>query len=204
MKPASEDLKQRVDQYVKEFGRVYAPILHPDFAHVPTNHGDERVGMILPHLQPAGGTLLDIGTHWGYMAHRFEDAGFRVTAVEHTVRHFEFLRDIRDVCGRQFEIVNGDIFDFSPIKFDIIIALSIFHHFLKTKAKFEKFEKLLARTECGMMIFQPHAVTEPQMKGAYRNMDQDEFAAFVANGLRLNTITVIGREHGRNLYKLSN
>ena len=203
MLSASPELKERVDQYVKEFGKIYAPILHPDFASTPSNHTDERFGMILPHLVPAGGTVLDIGTHWGYMAHRLEDEGYKVTAIEHTDRHFEFLRDIKALCQKDFKIIHGDVFDLTEIKFDIVLALSVFHHFLKTKAKFEKFEALLERTQCGMMIFQPHAVSEPQMRGAYRNMDQDEFAAFVASRLRLKSVTVIGTEHGRNLYKIS-
>jgi len=203
LQPASTELKDKVAEYVAEFGQTYAPITHPDFAHFPYNHGPARVDGILPHLGPKGRTVLDIGTNWGYVAHRLEEAGYKVTAIEHADKHFYFLKAIRDLCERDFEVIHGSVFDLKDVKYDIVLALAIFHHFLKSRAKFEAFEALLARMECDTMIFQSHSETERQMDRAYKNMDQDSFAEFLSKRLKLPNIEVIGQEKRRKLYKLS-
>lgn len=203
MQPAPPELKQKVADYVAGVGRTYAPILHPEFTHFPYNHGPERVDAIVPHLGEKGRSVLDIGSNWGYVAHRLHDEGYKVTAIEHAEKHFYFLKAFRDISERDFEVIHGSVFDMNDIKYDIVLALAIFHHFLKSRAKFEQLEALLDRTQCDTMIFQSHSETEPQMDRAYRNMDQDTFAQFLSSRLRLNKIEVIGQEKRRKLYKIS-
>jgi hypothetical protein len=54
------------------------------------------------------------------------------------------------------------------------------------------------------IFFEPHLFNDPQMKGAYKNFDEKEFADFVLENTQLNAAKVIGRAlDGRPIYKLS-
>jgi hypothetical protein len=82
-------------------GRIYAPICHPAFAGIPYEHGPERFDLIQSHIPATARTALDIGTHWGYFAHRLEQAGLKVTAVENMMEYVQFLYRIRDLYRRR-------------------------------------------------------------------------------------------------------
>lgn len=201
--PAPAELKRRIHDYMaKNRGQLYHRIPHPDFDDLPVGHGDERFAIIEPHLAYPGGTVLDIGTHWGQFAHWFEDRGYQVTAVEHTPKNVYILRGVRDICEKKFEIVEASIFDVEDVKYDIVLALNIFHHFLKSEKAFVGLVDLLGRIDCSLMFFQAHVPTEKQMEGSYRNMDQDDFAKFVSEKSGLKNIEQIGMEGRRKVFKL--
>lgn len=204
LKAPSPELVERINQYVAEKGAIYAPIDHPAFADVPVSWKDKRFDLFRPHLEHQGGTALDIGTHWGYMAHRLEDEGYRVTANEHSPKHLYFLREIRDICGKKFDIIEGNIFAQGSLKYDVIIALNIFHHFLKTDERFENFQKMLRNTECKMMIYQAHRSTErPKLDAANHFMEPQMMAEFIADRLRLQNVQHLGADGGRDIFKIS-
>jgi 2-polyprenyl-3-methyl-5-hydroxy-6-metoxy-1,4-benzoquinol methylase len=202
--PAPDELKKRVHEFMeKNRGKLYHRIPHPDFDGLPVAHGDERFDIIKPHLAYPGGTVLDIGTHWGQFAHWLDDLGYHVTAVEHAPKYAYIARGIRDICNKEFEIIEGSIFNVNDLKFDIVLALNIFHHFLKTEKHFEQLLVLLEQLDAPLMFFQSHVPTEKQMEGAYRNMDQDDFAEFVRKTARYSRAECIGKEGPRNIYKMS-
>jgi 2-polyprenyl-3-methyl-5-hydroxy-6-metoxy-1,4-benzoquinol methylase len=201
--PAPEELKRRVRAFMeKNRGKLYHSIPHPDFEHLPVAHGNERFDILRPHLDHPGGTVLDIGTHWGQFAHWLEDLGYSVTAVEHSPNFAYIARGIRDICGKKFEILETSVFKLENLSYDIVLALNIFHHFLKTETGFNDLVALLHRLKTKTMFFQAHVPTEKQMEGAFRNMDQDEFVAFVAKEGGFKSVEEIGQDGKRRIFKL--
>ena len=108
-----------------------------------------------------GGTLLDIGANWGYFCHRFEDAGFQCYAVEASFREYYFLDKLRVAENRSFAAIHASIFEFwEKSEFDVVVALSIFHHFLKTENEYEKLVSFLRRLRTRVLFFEPHLADE--------------------------------------------
>ena len=61
---------------------------------------------------------------------------------------------------------------------------------------------MLDRMKCKMMIVQPQDHTRKMMIGAYRNMPSEEFVRFLQERLSLPNATLLGKYHGRDIYKL--
>jgi 2-polyprenyl-3-methyl-5-hydroxy-6-metoxy-1,4-benzoquinol methylase len=158
--------------------------------------------VIGPHLGHPGGTVLDIGTHFGAFAHWLDDLGYKVTAIESSALYAKVATGVRDICGKDFEIIKGSVFDLEKPRYDIVFALNIFHHFLKTKDKHDALVAFLRRLDCKTMIFEAHDATEKQMDDAYRNMEPDTFVRFVADTAGLTNIDLIGHEKKRGIFKL--
>src|SRR5207248_1075725 len=93
-------------------GHTYKPLLHPDLRDIPNEHSDARFELIRSHLPLQTGSLLDIGAHWGYFCHRFEDLGFRCLAVESEPSAVYFLDRLRRAEGKHFRILGADILTF--------------------------------------------------------------------------------------------
>lgn len=197
-------LKQAIEAYVADKGKIYAPIAHPGLAHVPTHWNDDRFELIEPHLDHRGGTALDVGSHWGYFASRLEDIGYRVTANEYSRKHRYFLEAIRDASGRTFAIMPENILEAGPLDFDIIMALNIFHHFLKSRQAFDAFQGMLARTRCRTMIYQAHSLTErAKLDVAGLFLEPEAMVALLSERLKLPEVTLIAVARGRRIYKLA-
>ncbi len=190
-------------------GKVYQKIDHPDLADLPAHHGDERMAILRGAIDPeawAGKRLLDIGAHWGHMCHAFEALGLRCTAIERDTRNVYFLNRLRLAGNRQFSIWQGSVFDYPRLgEFDLILALNVFHHFLRKKSRYQRFLGLLKRLRgAEMILLETHRPEERQMRQAYRNLDPEAFAGFVAEQARLPRIERLGEApDGRKLYKLS-
>jgi hypothetical protein len=188
-------------------GRAYHPFTHPDLQDIPFEHGINRFEIIRPHVQgvPAG-DLLDIGANWGYFCHRFEELGFRCHAVEVDPVSVYFLKKLKLAENRKFEVLEQSILACKgKMNFTVVLALNIFHHFLKSELTYRHFIDLLARLKTDLMFFQPHLPSDPQMKDAYVNYDCDDFAKLVARHSRLARYELIGRDQDeRPIYKLYN
>lgn len=197
-------LKAAVDRYASQRGgRIYAPIMHPDFSAVPSHHGHERFEVIKNLVGPEHHSLLDVGSHWGYFPHRFEDMGLQVTAVENNKDYLYFLRSIRELCGKKFEIWDRSVFELPASRYDVVLALAIFHHFIKTEKLHLALEQLLGRLNCDLLIFQAHGPGEGQMEGSFANYAPEEFAEFIARHVGLNRIDLIGKFGSRPMYALT-
>lgn len=207
MEPAEvQALLLDVQKYAAEHGgKIYAPVDHPAFAGIPYHHGPERFEPIALNMPSGVFTALDIGTHWGYFAHRLEGLGLRVTAAEHLPAYLDFLYRIRSLYGDTFEIFPESIFEMPrPVRFDVILGLNIFHHFLKTEQAFDQFTEFLNQIECQALFFQGHNTAEGQMKNSYRNFDPDEFCRFlVAQVPTLTDYREIARFGSRPMFLLT-
>lgn len=204
LRAPSRELADKVEKYVMDKGHLYAPVDHPAFVKLPSKWGPDRFDLFAPHLEYKGGTALDIGSHWGYMAQRLEMLGYKVTACEHSPKHVYFLRELRDLSEYHFDVIAGDIFDMQKPDFDVMIALNIFHHFLKTEERFQRFTSFLERSRCGMMIYQSHRSAEkPKLDMAGHYMEPLDMAKFIADRLRLPKVEPIGVHGKRDIFKLS-
>ena len=188
----------------KNGGRVYQPLTHPDLQNIPSAHGEKRFEIISNHLPLNKGDLLDIGAHWGYFCHLFEELGFDCYAVESGSQNVYFLEKLRLAQDKNFKVIPQSIFTYrEKTQFDVVLALNIFHHFLKRQDDYNALVSFLKRIDMNMMIFEPHHTSESPMIGAYRNYGPDEFVHFVLKHSRLNHSELIGKsEDKRPIYKL--
>ena len=207
------DFRIEVLNFAKECrgGKLYQKILHPDLERIPAFHKNERISMIKKNLNDSSlqnKTLLDIGANWGYMDHQFERLGFSCTAIEYDPVAVRFMERIRNACSRTFTIWEGNIFEFpNPHQYDVVLALNIFHHFLKKEPLYQQLIELLGKLNAQLIFFEavkddpndPHG----QMRGAYKNFTPDQFADFIAHHARMPHIKRLGDANdGRTLYKL--
>lgn len=185
-------------------GMVYSPLLHMDLQAVPSQHGHDRFEIIRKHVH--GRTILDIGAHLGYFCHRFEELGYECVAVESHPDICYFLRRLHAAQERKFRIVEESIFSYvereKPI-FDTVLALSIFHHFIKEEYLYLQLIKTLSTLKAKQIIFEPHSPLEGQMRGAYRNFASKKFVDFILEHSHLTNAEKIGvAKDGRELFRL--
>lgn len=185
-------------------GKIYQKIAHPDLCDIPSSHRDERKNIIEDNLTINNGDVLDIGAHWGYFCHYFEEKGFNCFALENDPVHLYFLKKLKKAENRSFSIINEDILNFKQkTKFDIVIAFNIFHHFIKTEKLYKKLIKFLKNLDCKIMFFEPHLPNEFEGKGYYRNYNEIDFVNFILENTDLNKYNLIGvAEDGRKIFKL--
>ena len=198
--------RAQILDYAQRHGdKLYQPITHPDLSDIAAAHGDSRFELIRSNMPVKSGTLLDIGANWGYFCHRFEDEGFHCYAVEKGSEDFYFLNKLRLAERKRFTAIHASIFEFwEKSDFDVVLALNIFHHFLKTTDEYKKLVQLLRGLRTRVMFFEPHLPGEAQMRGAYLNLDNEEFVRFVAHNTGLTQWEIIGYgEEGRPIYKLT-
>lgn len=186
-------------------GRAYQPYLHPDLVDVPSDQGHERFDLILEALPIRSGMLVDLGANSGYFCHRLEEVGFECVAVERSEKEAYFLEKLREASGRRFCVLKGSLTDVAlPGHPDVVLALNIFHHFLKSATSYRQLEKFLDRLRARFMLFEPHLPREGQMQGAYRNMAPADFAEWVREKGGFATVREVGHAaDGRALYLLT-
>ena len=116
------------------------------------------------------------------------------------------MRKLRDIEGKKFKIINKSIFEMKNLgEFDIVIALNIFHHFLREKKLYFKLIKFLKSLKIEVMFFQPHDPKEEIMQSAYINYDNRQFVDFIIKFSCLNKFLLLNEKvDGRNrlIYKL--
>lgn len=191
-------------------GELYQNPVHPDLQDIPSAHGcEDRFAAIRPTLPAAPGTFLDVGANLGWFCHRFEELGWRCTAIELLPQIALAAERIRIAEGRRFEVVQGDLFATTgapPLRgrhYDLVLALSIFHHFIKRPDMHAKLERWLGALDAEAMIFEPHRAEEPQMSGAFRNYDERQFVDFILRNSCLRRAELLHRcADGRAIYLL--
>jgi len=197
-------------QHQKE-GMLYQPIIHPDLADIPhateTHDYSGLMVAIKQHLGKESGVMLDIGANVGYFCHKFEDLGYKCYAVEQDSIVFQILKKIRTAENKKFEAINKSIFNvgfINSMEFDVVLALNIFHQFLKRKTEYFKLINLLKNLKTAELFFEPHVYTENQMKDAYVNYNETEFVDFLLKHTSLARSELIYAERsGRRVFKLS-
>jgi hypothetical protein len=188
-------------------GLVYQPLLHPDLWFFKPKHDDSRFKMMCNDINTSNyvaGSLIDIGSEWGYHCHKFEEIGYKCTAVERNMRPLYFMRKLKTSLNRKFDIIDKSIFDIEGvIEYDVILALNIFHHFIKTPEMHINFIDLLSRLKSSVMYFGPHNTNEPQMRNSYKNYDNKEFVEFIINNSNYTKFKLLGTSSDtRQIYKI--
>lgn len=208
-----QEFKEFVLSYAQQqkSGKIYQPIVHPDLADIPYELEDHNcqdlMETIKHHLGQKRGVMLDIGANLGFYCHHFEDLGYHCYAIERDPATFRILEKIKIAENKKFEVINRSIFDVEFVKnvrFDVVLALNIFHHFLKRKAEFFQLKDLLRNLEMDELFFEPHRYQEDQMKDAYVNYTETEFVDFLLQNTSLTKSELIyTTKNGRKVYKLS-
>lgn len=161
-------------------GKVESPVLHPMLTDVPSVWGHDRFEAIRRSLDLTEGTVLDLGAEWGYMSQRFEQEGFRVTAVESDRRVFQMLHRLKVAMGLTFEAKLASALDLKgKQQYDVVLALNLLHYFIKSQKQYKQLVSLLNRVDAKVMYFQAHSSEDRQMVGAYRNFAPEEFVEFL-------------------------
>lgn len=203
LKKAPSWLIKEVTDYIKKNGGyLYAPLPHPDFSSIPSRRACGRNEIIEPFLDPTHRTALDIGMHLGNECHFLEDHGYEVIGIEFDPFFARIAREVRDLCNKKFTIYEGNLFEFDRTQFDVIFALNIFHHFIKTPNLFQQLDTYLSNLNCKAIFFQSSNPSESQMLGSHKNYSQDEFAQYIQHKLNLPNLNLIGIENNRNIYHL--
>ena len=208
-----QEFREFIISYAKREKRakLYQPIVHPDLSDIPYDLEDhncqELMEVIKRNLGKERGRMLDIGANVGYFCHKFEDLGYHCWAVEQDLGSFQILKKIRNAEGKKFIAINKSIFEVDSVKkvkFDVVLALNIFHHFLKGKQTFIQLKQFLRNIDTDEMFFEAHRYYEDQMKDAYMNFTEPEFIDFLLKHTSLTKSEVIySAKNGRTVFKLS-
>lgn len=85
-----------------------------------------------------------------------------------------------------------------------MLALYIFHHFLKRKNTYHNFIKLLKRIKVKELFFGAYNPNEFRGKKVYRVYEPDQFVSFLLENSCLNKAQLLTKfKNGRTLYKLT-
>ena len=186
------NFKQEIYEYLSLHQDIYQPLLHPDLKTIKTSYTEERFNVIKHHLHVKSGALLDIGSNFGFFCHKFEELGFNCYAVEIRPRNVYFMKKLRDIEGKNFKILNKSIFEIKEkVEYDIVLALNIFHHFLKEKELFQNLIIFLKSIKTKEMFFQPHNPKEKVMRNTYINFLPQQFVEFIIKNSCLNKYEMI-------------
>jgi SAM-dependent methyltransferase len=191
-------------------GALYQNPLHFDLADIPFEHGcEDRWSAIRHAVNSQPRSVLDIGSNLGYFCNRFAEIGCDCIGVEYLPEIASAARTIANAEEQSITILTGNVLDeellqsFSDWNFDIVLALNIFHHFVKTKEGAGRVKVLMSRLKARQMFFEPHLQKECQMKGAYLNPAPAEFAELVKEwgGFR-SVAPIYTAEDGRTVFLL--
>lgn len=196
---------ERFLQFQSIHGGIYQPLIHPDLKF-KSIYSDKRFDVMKNNLPISNGKLLDIGANLGYFCHKFEELGFECYANEIRPSNVFFMKKLRDIEGKNFKIINTSIFELKRKNFDIILALNIFHHFLREKKLYIQLITFLNQLQLKYMYFQPHDPNEKIMQNAYKNFNNQQFVNFILKHSCLNQFRVLSENvegTGRPIYLLS-
>ena len=201
------EFKKKLISYSKLQNRgLYQPAYHCDLMDIPFTYGLKRFELIKNNTSFLSGKVLDIGSNIGYFCHKFEEIGFDCLAIEINPEDVYFMKKLRDSNNEKFQVVQQSIFDYKKgqeLNFDIVLALNIFHHFLKREIDHKRLKKLLSRINAKEMFFEAHNSKESQMKDAYKNYNSENFAKFIIDNSSFNNYSLISSfNDGRRLYKI--
>jgi hypothetical protein len=194
--PCWAAFREELLAYARFDGHLYQPALHCDLASIPSSSRcEDRWRLISSKLGRGGGKVLDIGANLGFFDNKLEDLGYECTAIENDATLAHFMRGIRDANGHRFEIVTDSLSTRGLVRgrhFDVVLALSVLHHFLKTRYEYALLERFLGELECDEMFFEPHVSGESQMAGAYSRLTSEAFTHLVAERTGLTVIEALG------------
>ncbi|MCK9225794.1 MAG: hypothetical protein M0R46_01690 [Candidatus Muirbacterium halophilum] len=194
-------IRNKILKYIEVNKYLYAPIEHIEFDNNEALHIG-RIDKILSRIK--GNTVLDIGSHWGYICDVLERNGKNCVAVEANLFNYSIINYIKRAKRLKFKVYNENIFSFYKriSEFDTVIALNIFHHFLKNENDYIEFKSMLKELKIKEMFFEAHNYNEFQMKDSFINYSPEEFVDFILENSQLKYYEEIGNYNERKLYYL--
>lgn len=199
-------LRDDVSKYASENGgRIYQQIDHPDLCNIPAVHTLERFSPVLDIIKKevkSGGRVLEIGSHWGAGASLLGHAGYRCVAVENDPAFLPFTRKLT-ARYKEITVFEGNIFDYGDMSdFDAIIAMNIFHHFLRTESSFQQFNILLKKLPKTLLFVQTHnPETVDKNQGFYKQFGSEDLLKHIVQESSFTTYERIFVESdGRPVY----
>ena len=197
-------------------GKALQPLLHPGLSDIPSLWSDKRFKIIKHNLTTKKGTLLDIGAHWGYFCHKFEEMGFQCTAIESSTKNVYFMKKLKWAERLSFNIISKSIFDYKDcedfeddLNFDVVLALNLFNQFVDIEEKdlYSKFAEILGKIKAKEIYFQiPEDEVMQQLPktGEYKNKSfpSQELIGFVIKNTHFTHAEKIGEERNHGIYKL--
>jgi hypothetical protein len=183
-------------------GGLYQAADHPLLRDIKYHRGSDRIQIIVDccaRIKP--GSALDIGANMGLLSHILLREGVPTMSVEMNKLYYRLMsqrlrmyNEAKTFCGSVFELPHYD--------YDLVVALSIFHHFLVTEDLFTKFSEFLPKLRCEYMLFEPHQ-SRHGFPNAYIDFDEDEFCKFICSKSVLNTYERLAKStRGRPIYLL--
>lgn len=131
---------------------------------------------------------------------------FTCHAAEDAPRELYFLRKLRAIAHKKFEILDEPALTCRKVRetaFDVVLALKGVHRFLK-KRSFEFFVDLLRNLKTEELFFDPNVREGLPIADAYRDLTSEDLVAMVWQNTRLKFCERIGEyPDGRKLYRLS-
>jgi len=197
-------------------GKAYQSLLHPDLSDIPSLWSDKRFKMIKQNLTTKNGTLIDVGAHWGYFCHKFEEMGFQCTAMEGSMRNLYFMKKLKRAERLNFNIISKSIFEYKDsedfeddLNFDVVLALNLFNQFVDIEKKdlHSKFVEIFGKIKAKEMYFQipEHEVMQQLQKTSEyesRSFFSQELIDFVIKNTYFTHAEKIGEERNHGIYKL--
>ena len=196
--------RNEIQSFCNKRGSAYQPFTHPDLQDFPVHHDDKREKDIEDKIPNKPGSLLDLGSYFGYFCCYFTKIGWKCTAVEHHKMHSYFIKRLADAEDLNINVLTMSLFEIPDREFDVVLALNIFHHYLKTKDLFNQLTKFLnTLTVNEQMYLETHHPKDPIMNESYKNFEPRDFANYVASNTDLPKITFLRKTtRNRQLYLL--
>lgn len=164
----------------------YQSLGHPDLdTNFKINHPCyNRFELFSPYLPDSKewSKSLDIWGNIGFFSRELEKKWFNAFIIEHESFYLKILQKFKDFLWYRYNIIGEDMFTWKGItdnKFDVVLALNIFHHFIKTEEFYKKLVKLLNDLQTDVIIFEAHNTNEVQMEWSYKNYSPLEFVEFI-------------------------
>jgi SAM-dependent methyltransferase len=192
-------------------GFLYQKPAHYDFSDISAMHGcEDRWSEIKKHVPAGPGMAVDIGCNLGYFCHELEDLGYSCFGIEYLPDVAYSAKKIAVSEKRNLKILIGDALaketfdgiDTSDIS--IVMALNIFHHFIKTESGYARLREFMKRIRINTMFFEPHCQDDPQMQGVFSNPSPEDFVSMIRSwGNFQSVVPIYLADDGRIVYKLS-
>ena len=191
-------------------GLLYQRPIHPDLQDIPAvRHVDHRLAGLMENLQVHHGRLLDIGCNLGFLCRHFEQIGLNCVGVEIDPDIARAAERLAQSEHSRMEVHSGDILSpdvHDPLLaqgHDLVLALNVVPHFLKTRESFERMQVLLEKMRLRQMFLELHRADDPQLRDTGVRLDEAAFVEFVQRSVDLPLARSIHRtSDGRTIFSL--
>ena len=113
-----------------------------------------------------------------------------------------FLRRIAELSDIPVTVEERSIFDLERVEFDLVLALNIFHHFLRKPETYGKLIEFLSRLRCRTMIYQAHSIDGPKMKDAFARIPPEEMCDIICRKTGLTNWEMIDIFNKRKVFRI--